>query len=71
MEFAEALRILTLIYFVIGCGTAIPFLLFGVDKVESSAQNSYVFRPILFPGVVLIWPIVIMRWNFLRNNKDD
>ena len=71
MELAEAIRILTLIYFVIGSGTAIWFLLFGIDKVEPAAHGSYVFRPILFPGVVLIWPIVIMRWNILRQQQED
>ena len=71
MEFAEALRILTLIYFVIGSGTALWFLISGIDKVEPAAHGSYVFRPILFPGVVLIWPIVIMRWNIIRGQQEN
>ncbi|MEP3279744.1 MAG: hypothetical protein ABJN26_06970 [Stappiaceae bacterium] len=66
METAETLILLTQIYAVIGMIIAIPFLLFGIDRVEPSARGTYAFRPLLIPGVILIWPLVIHRWIMLE-----
>ncbi len=66
METAETLILLSQIYAGIGLLVAVPFLLFGIDRVEPSARGTFAFRPLLIPGVVLIWPIVLYRWGLLE-----
>jgi fatty acid desaturase len=50
------------IYAMIGVGVAAVFLLFGVDRIDQSARGSIFFRPLIAPGVVLLWPLVLVRW---------
>ena len=49
-------------YLIAGAVVAAAFLVVGIDRVEPSARGSYVFRPLLIPGVCLIWPLVLYRW---------
>ncbi|UWM78853.1 hypothetical protein N1937_29150 (plasmid) [Rhizobium sp. WSM4643] len=46
----------------IGLAVAIAFLLSGFDRVDPGAHDAYAVRPLLIPGLVLLWPIVIWRW---------
>ena len=46
----------------IGALVAAVFLTVGIDRIDEDAQGSYVFRPLLIPGVLLIWPLVLWRW---------
>lgn len=55
----------------IGGAVAVPFLLFGIDRLDEDARGAYVFRPLLIPGILLIWPLVLWRWYVLANHKDD
>ncbi|TIX90827.1 hypothetical protein [Rhizobium sp. P44RR-XXIV] len=52
----------------IGLAVAIAFLLFGFDKVDPGAHDAYAVRPLLVPGLVLLWPLVVWRW--LRLTKE-
>jgi hypothetical protein len=45
-----------------GGAIAAVFLLFGIDRVEEDARGAYLFRPLLVPGVLLLWPLVLWRW---------
>lgn len=45
-----------------GFGVGVAFLLFGLDRRDASARGAYGFRPLLLPGLVLLWPLVIWRW---------
>ncbi len=38
------------------------FLLFGIDRIDPAARGAYAFRPLLVPGLVLLWPLVMWRW---------
>lgn len=49
----------------IGLAVAVAFLFFGFDKVDPSAHDAYAVRPLLIPGLVLLWPVVIWRWASL------
>ncbi len=46
----------------IGLIVAAAFLLYGFDKVDPGAHDAYAVRPLLIPGLVLLWPVVIWRW---------
>jgi len=70
METATALVNFAEIYGWIGLAVAVPFLLFGIDRLDEDARGAYIYRPLLLPGVVLIWPIVLWRWAVLEMGAD-
>ena len=47
---------------IIGGLVAAVFLTIGMDRIDEDARGAYIFRPLLIPGVMLIWPIVLWRW---------
>lgn len=55
-----------LVYAVIGAALALAFLLWGIDRIDPAANGSYAFRPLLLPGLVLLWPLVAARWIALE-----
>ena len=57
-------------WLVIGAIVAVPFLTFGIDRVDEDARGAYAFRPLLVPGVMLIWPLVLWRWMCLELRTD-
>jgi hypothetical protein len=46
----------------IGIIVGLAFLFLGVGRVDPAAHGSYAFRPLLLPGLVLLWPLVALRW---------
>ena len=53
----------------IGVFVAVVFLTFGVDRIDEDARGAYVFRPLLVPGILLIWPLVLWRWFRLETGS--
>ena len=53
----------------IGLAVAVAFLLFGFDKVDPGARDAYAVRPLLIPGLVLLWPLVVWRWTRLSRGE--
>ena len=70
METATALVDFAEIYGWIGLAVAVPFLLFGMDRFDEDARGAYMYRPLLLPGAVLIWPIVLWRWVVIETGRD-
>lgn len=66
MEAAALIVNFVKIYAAIGGVVAIAFLVFGIDRIDHAAHGSYVFRPLLAPGLVMLWPLVIWRWRALE-----
>jgi len=54
-----------------GGAVAVVFLTFGMDRIDEDARGAYIFRPLLIPGILLIWPIVLWRWLTLETGRDD
>ncbi len=71
MNQAELILFIVKIWGGIGALVAIPFLTFGIDRLDEDARGAYVFRPLLVPGILLIWPLILWRWNILVNGKDE
>jgi len=43
---------------------AVPFVWFGIQRVDSEAQGSGIgFRLLILPGVVAFWPMFLYRWR--------
>ncbi|MEM8752847.1 MAG: hypothetical protein AAGF90_07715 [Pseudomonadota bacterium] len=55
----------------IGFAVAVPFLIFGIDRVDENARGAYVARPLFLPAVILIWPLVLWRWAVLEMGADE
>jgi hypothetical protein len=53
------------LYGAAGGVVAVAFLLVGLDRVDPVARGAYAFRPLLVPGLVLLWPLVLWRWAVL------
>ncbi|MEL6168676.1 MAG: hypothetical protein AAFR35_08285 [Pseudomonadota bacterium] len=68
---AASLLGLVEIYLWSGAAVAALFLTWGIDRIDPDARGAYVFRPILVPGVMLLWPIVLWRWWVLESGRDD
>lgn len=56
------------VYGGIGAAVALAFLLWGIDKVDAAAHGAYAVRPLLVPGLVMLWPIVLWRWIALARS---
>lgn len=62
MSLATALVSLAWGYSLIGAAVAAVFLTIGIDRLDEDARGAYAFRPLLIPGILLIWPLVLWRW---------
>ncbi|WP_415921003.1 hypothetical protein [Tateyamaria sp. SN6-1] len=62
MDVAQAIVLALQGWGIIGALVAAVFLTIGIDRIDEDARGAYVFRPLLIPGVLLIWPLVLWRW---------
>ncbi|KIC49176.1 hypothetical protein [Tateyamaria sp. ANG-S1] len=62
MDVAAALVMAMQTWGMIGALVAALFLTVGIDRIDEDARGAYIFRPLLIPGVLLIWPLVLWRW---------
>ena len=53
----------------IGLLVGVTFLFLGIDRVDPAARGAYAFRPLLLPGLVLLWPFVVARWLVLARRN--
>ncbi len=58
-----------LAYGAVGAVLALAFLLWGIDRIDAAAGGAYAFRPLLLPGLVLLWPLVAARWLALERRR--
>ena len=70
MSFGAALIWLATIWLYVGGAVAVVFLLYGIDRVSEDARGAYLFRPLLVPGVLLLWPLVLWRWFRLEHGAS-
>ena len=47
-------------YAAIGAVVAAWFLLFGIERMDP-ARHAFAFRPLLSPGVMLLWPLIVLK----------
>jgi hypothetical protein len=66
MVTAQGLILAAQVYGVIGAVIAAVFLVVGIDRIDPAARGTYTFRPLLVPGLVVLWPMVIVRWLALE-----
>jgi len=66
---AAAIVQVVTIYLAIGIVVGAAFLFLGIDRVDPAARGSYAFRPLLMPGLTLLWPVVAARWFSLIRRR--
>ena len=49
-------------YAAVGLVVALAFLAVGLATIDPGAHGAYAFRPLLLPGLLLLWPLVLWRW---------
>ena len=59
------------IWILLGAAVSAVFLTVGMDRIDEDARGAYVFRPLLIPGVLLIWPFVLWRWYLYETNSEN
>ena len=70
MSAAETIVAAARLWGVVGSLVALAFLTVGIDRIDEDARGSYVFRVLLVPAVLLIWPLVLWRWWVLETDRD-
>ncbi|MGI9521327.1 MAG: hypothetical protein ACR2PG_06730 [Hyphomicrobiaceae bacterium] len=60
---------LATLWLYIGALVSVTFLLFGIHQIDEDARNSYTFRPLLIPAILLLWPLVLWRWWLLATSR--
>lgn len=59
----SALEAVVVMWLAAGLLVGLPFLAFAVGRVvEGAAGSSLLFRLMMLPGAVLLWPVLLHRW---------
>ena len=70
MSVAETLVGLVQIWGLCGSLVAVAFLTVGLGRIDEDAKGAIAFRPLLVPGVLVLWPLVLWRWWILSTGRD-
>ena len=71
MSVAEFLLLFVQLWGAAGAVVCVLFLFIGIDRVDPAAHDAYAFRPLLIPGILVIWPLVLWRWWSLEKLARD
>ncbi|MEM7074446.1 MAG: hypothetical protein AAGA28_05165 [Pseudomonadota bacterium] len=55
----------------IGVAVAAVFLTVGMGRIDEDARGAVGFRPLLVPGIMVLWPLVLWRWYVLATGTDN
>jgi hypothetical protein len=66
---AQVLVLAGTAYAAAGGAVAAAFLLFGLERIDPASHGAYAFRPLLVPGLMLLWPLVLWRWAVLARRQ--
>lgn len=69
MTAAATILMLAKLWLWAGALVAAAFLLVGLGRIDEDARDTFVFRILLVPGVLLIWPLVLWRWVRLERGE--
>jgi hypothetical protein len=61
--FAGIIETVMLTYLSLGFVFSIAFLTIGITKIDHAVKGStWGFRLIIFPGVIVLWPVLLLKW---------
>ena len=59
----EIILIVVGIYLLLGVLFVVPFLVKGLTKVDEGAHGGTIgFKIIIIPGVIVFWPVLLIKW---------
>jgi len=58
-------------YAVFGAVVAAVFLSVGIGRVDPGARGSFLFRLLMIPGMIGLWPLVLWRWGYLEGRRRN
>jgi hypothetical protein len=68
----EIILMIVALYFFAGILFAIFFSIKGIQKVDPSTHGSGLgFRIIIIPGVVTLWPVLLIKWIKAKQASYD
>ncbi|MEM8774074.1 MAG: hypothetical protein AAGF53_03520 [Pseudomonadota bacterium] len=70
MSAAQSLVFIAQAWGLIGLAVAAVFLIIGISQIDEDARGAIAFRPLLVPGIMVIWPLVLWRWWLLATGRD-
>ncbi|MFK7790570.1 MAG: hypothetical protein AB8C95_13895 [Phycisphaeraceae bacterium] len=60
---AQVLLSIVGLYVAVGLMVGVAFVLRGVNRADPAAgQSPFVFRVMILPGCVGLWPVVLLKW---------
>lgn len=60
---AEAVVIALAVYGAAGTAFAVPFAMRGAGAIDPAAKGgTWGFRVLTLPGVVALWPLMLLKW---------
>jgi hypothetical protein len=63
VDVVEGALVVLAIYVAIGLLVSVPFVIFGIGRVDPSAKGApWTFRVVVLPGVIAMWPFVLRLW---------
>ena len=63
IETISAILELIALHALTGVAVAALFLLLGASRLDHAAQGTgIVFKLLVLPGLIALWPLVILRW---------
>jgi hypothetical protein len=63
MIVAQIILTVALAYSACGLLLAVPFVTFGVGRLDEAARGAPLgFRLLILPGAVALWPLIAVRW---------
>lgn len=68
---AKLIAALTAAYLLTGLAVGLAYLIFRIEQDDAGARGAYAFRPLLLPGLSLLWPLVLLRWVRPPSSKPD
>jgi hypothetical protein len=45
---------------------ALAFVLWGAGRIDPAARGAWAARVMWMPGLLLLWPVVLVRWIMLE-----
>jgi hypothetical protein len=61
MTLATLVILAVQVYMAAGLMLGVGFLLFRIERADPAACGAHAFRPLLLPGLILLWPLVAWR----------
>ena len=68
---AENLLEFLRLYLLVGGLVAAWFCFYGLGKVDGNGEGAWVFRPLILPGLVMLWPLVVWRLAQIMRGWDE